>query len=156
MADSPRNPYSSVHEQLIAECEVLPTGVTREECCEKQEIPMIECPEAYVPVERSFWDQHGEEVGMISGIIIALIITSIFAARWHKRASRSQRRSATAVLIGWILWVAGVTVVVLLFQPYGSRMFESDYINMALWFTLPPLLFLSVFWWCKRFFKSEE
>jgi|TARA_B100002003_G_C14097365_1_gene527800 hypothetical protein len=156
MVSRVENKYTEHFDQLIAECRFLPKGITREKCCEEQGIPMNECPEPYVPVERSFWERHGEELVMVSVLVIASIVTAIVAARWLKRASRADKRSAATILVGWFLWIAAVTVVVLLFHPYGSTMYEDEYVNMGLWFTLPPLLFLSVFWWWKRFFKSGE
>lgn len=146
------NEYGRIIEEMVARCELLHEGQSREECCIEKGI--INCPTT-VRVEQ---DPQYQFVTL--GIVLLIIFTLLYLAirkKWPQRIWSHFGETTRAVLSGWAIWFIVVLSYILIMQPYSSWPIHADeYLNLAMWLTLPPLATFTIHLWVRRFVRGKK
>lgn len=148
MLESVANEFDQIIAEASAKCELLREGQSREECCKEKGI--TNCP----PIQNSSHSQNQvlPFIAVGSGfLIVCVLVYLILRKRCLQRSYGSLSKSTKATIVAWTIWIFVTISYVLLLEPYGFYIDDDELRNLFLWFILPPLSVLAIFYWIKRF-----
>lgn len=143
--------YDRIIDEMVARCEALRVGQTREECCKEKGI--TNCP----PMAQEEQSSLLPALFLASSLAVACAFLYVaIRKKWPQRAWGKLGEGAKAVLSGWAVWLIVVFSYVLIMEPYGYRMDSEDHANLLMWLGLPPLSAIAVSLWVKRFVRGKK
>jgi hypothetical protein len=148
------NEYDRIIEEMMAKCEVLRAGQSRQECCKEKGI--TDCPP--LP-QSSHVEQNAIPPLYIAFVAILVTVALVYFAhrkRWLRRSIESLSEATKATVGAWVIWILVVSSYVVLFSPYGADIDNDEVLNLILWFVLPPLSALAIYRWAKRFGSAKK
>lgn len=143
--------YDRILDEMMAKCEALRIGQTREECCKEK--GLTTCP----PLTQE--EQPDVHPVLLLGGSISVACAILYVAvrkKWPQRAWGKFGEKTKAIVSGWAVWLIIVFSYVLIMQPYGYRMNSEDHTNLVMWLTLPPLAALAIYLWFSRFVRAKK
>ena len=141
--------YDKIIDEMSARCELLREGETREACCKEKGI--AHCPPLSQPEDLAY-------IFVIQCVAILIPIVFVCVALWLKWPQRVWQRfgeTGKAFVSGWLIWIVLVISYVLIMQPYHGTMSDSEYANLLMWLTLPPLSAWTIQKWVRRFIVKK-
>lgn len=86
---------------------------------------------------------------------VAILMVGAAVAAFNTGKVARAPETLKAFLSGMLVWGTIVVTYVLLAEPYGSQMYDDDYMHLALSIVLPPVCALLAFLWWRRFVQRR-